>query len=149
MNNNIYIELATDLGVTDSERFLKIINAMFTPEEARICHELFNPATRQELAVRLDFDEESLSKKLDSLVDRGMLTRGKTQYAFHSSLLAFHHECVADTAPHTGPNAIPQNVKDLWNDFFRNEWSYMFMEHTARMIQDTGRSLPMQYATAR
>ena len=141
--NDIYTELADKLGVSESERFLKILDAMFTPEEARICRELFDPATCRELAGRIDIDEKHLSKKLDNLVDRGMLTRGKTQYAFHTSLLAFHHECVADTAPHTGPKAIPQKVKELWNDFFRNEWSYMFMDHTAKMIQKTGRSLPI------
>ncbi len=141
--NNIYTDLADQLGVPESERFLKILYAMFTPEEARICRGLFEPATCPELACRLDMDEKQLSKKLDNLVDRGMLTRGKTQYAFHTSLLAFHHECVADTAPHTGPNAIPRKVKELWNDFFRNEWSYMFMEHTAERIKKTGRSLPI------
>ena len=141
--NSIYTELADKLGVPESERFLKILDAMFTPEEAKICRALFEPATCRELAGRLDMDEKHLSRKLDNLVDRGMLTRGKTQFAFHTSLLAFHHECVADTAPHTGPNAIPQNVKDLWNDFFRQEWSYMFMEHTEKMIEKTGRSLPI------
>ena len=141
--NGIYTDLADKLGVPDSERFLKILYAMFTPEEAGICRGLFEPATCQELSGSLDMDEKDLSPKLDNLVDRGMLTRGKTQYAFHTNLIAFHHECVADTAPHTGPNAIPQNVKELWNDFFRNEWSYLFMEHTAEMIQKTGRSLPI------
>jgi Pyruvate/2-oxoacid:ferredoxin oxidoreductase delta subunit len=144
--NDLYTALATDLGVPDSERFLNILDAMFTAEEAGICHELFNPATCQELAGRLNIDEKDLSAKLDNLVARGMLTRGKTQYAFHTTLLAFHHECVADTAPHTGPNAIPQKVKELWNDFFRNEWSYMFLEHTDRMVKVTGRNLPISPA---
>jgi len=141
--NDAYTELADKLGVPNSERFLKILDAMFTPEEANICRELFAPATCQELASRLNIAEKNLSTKLDSLVDRGMLTRGRTQFAFHASLIAFHHDAVADTAPHTGPNAIPQNVKELWNDFFRNEWSYMFMEHTEKMIKVTGRSLPI------
>ena len=121
--NAIYIELADGLGAPTSERFLKILDAMFTPEEALACHQLFEPATCQELAQRLDMDEEKLGPMLDSLTDRGLLTRGATQYAFHTSLLAFHHECVADTAPHTGPNAISEKVKALWNDFFRHEWS--------------------------
>ena len=144
--NDIYVELADKLGVPNSERFLSILDAMFTTEEARVCRELFNPATSQELAGRLNISEKEISKILDSLVDRGALTRGPTQYAFHTSVLAFHHESVADTAPHTGPNAIPQKVKELWNDFFRNEWSYTFMEHTEKMIQATGRSLPISPA---
>lgn len=141
--NNVYVDLADKLGVPNSERFVRILEETFTSEEAGVCRELFDPATCRELAGRLDIEEKTMSKMLDKLVDKGALTRGPTQYAFHTTLLAFHHESVADTAPHTGPNAIPQKVKELWNDFFRNEWSYMFLEHTEKMIAATGRSLPI------
>jgi len=120
--NDAYIELAEKMRAPTSERFLKILDAMFTPEEARICLELFSPATCPELASRLNIDEKSLSTKLGNLVDRGILTRGKTQYGFHTTLLGFHHD-LADTGVHTGPHAISQKVKDLWADFFYNEWS--------------------------
>lgn len=141
--NSIYAELADKMGVPNSERFVKILEASFTPKEAAICHELLIPATCREVASRLDMGEEEVSRTLDVLVDKGALTRGETQYAFHPTLLAYHHEAVADTAPHTGPNAVPQKVKDLWADFFRNEWSYMFAAHTEKIIQATGRSLPI------
>ena len=141
--NGIYKELSDKLGVWESERFLKILAATFTPEEARICLALFEPATRQELAGRLGIEEKDLSQKLDVLVDKGALTRGLTQYAFHTTLLAFHHECVADTAPHTGPYALSQELKELWADFFYNEWSYHFIEHTEEMIRVLGRNLPI------
>ena len=116
---------------------------MFNPEEARVCRELIVPATCQEVAGRLNIGEKDLSKILDSLMDKGALTRGPTQYAFHDSLLGFHHDAVADTAPHTGPNAISKKVKELWNDFFRNEWSYMFLEHTSKMVELAERNLPI------
>ena len=139
----IHVELAAKLGVPNSERFVKILEATFTPEEALVCSELFVPATCQELAGRLGVEERELAKRLDSLTDRGALTRGKTQYAFHTSLIAFHHETAADTAPHTGPNAIPQHVKELWGDFFRNEMSYWFADEMAKLKEMTGRSLPI------
>ena len=141
--DGIYKELSDKLGVWESERFLKVLNAMLTPEEAKICLELFEPATCEELAVRLHIGTKTLSPKLDVLLDKGMLTRGLTQYAFHTTLLAFHHECVADTAPHTGPYALSQEAKELWADFFYNEWSYHFLEHTEEFIKMTGRSLPI------
>ena len=141
--NDAYIELAEKMRAPTSERFLKILDAMFSPEEARICLELFSPATCQELASRLNVDEKDLSVKLDNLVDRGILTRGKTQYGFHTNLIAFHHDVVADTAPHTGPNAVPQKVKELWGDFFRNEWCDMFVDNAIRMQQVIGRGLPI------
>lgn len=105
---NVYADLASKLGVPGSERFIRILEASFTTEEAIICRELFTPATCQELSARLGMAEKDVSRLLDNLVDKGALTRGMTQYAFHTSLLAYHHESVADTAPHTGPNAIPQ-----------------------------------------
>ncbi len=145
-NNDIYTELSKKLGVPNSTRFVKVLDAMFTPEEALICRELFEPATCQELVSRLNIDEKRLSKTLDSLIDRGILTRGRTQYAFHTSLIAFHHDAVADTAPHTGPNAVPQRVKELWSDFFRNEWCDMFVENAIRTQSMGGRSLPISPA---
>ncbi len=141
--NGVHAALAAKLGVPDSERFVKILEATFTYDEAVMCSELFEPATCAELAVRLNMEEKDVARKLDVLVDKGALTRGKTQFAFHTSLIAFHHETVADTAPHAGPNAIPKHVKELWGDFFRNEWSYQFAEHVAKMIEATGRSLPI------
>ena len=109
-DSRVYKELSDNLGVWESERFLKILKAMLTPEEARICLALFEPATCRELAGKVGIAEKDLSRKLDVLVDKGMLTRGLTQYAFHTTLLAFHHECVADTAPHTGPYAISWEI---------------------------------------
>jgi ferredoxin len=141
--SGFYKELSDKLGVWESERFLKILAAMMTPEEARICLELFEPATRKELADRLDIDEKTLSTTLDSLMDKGMLTRGLTQYAFHTTLLAFHHECIADTACHAGPYALSSEVKELWADFFYNEWSDHFLKHWAEFVNMTGRSLPI------
>ncbi len=141
--NSVYADLADKLGAKNSERFIKILEAMFTPEEAVICRELIVPATCPELAVRLNIPEKVLLRNLDVLIDKGALTRGRTQYGFHTNVLSFHHDVVADTAPHSGPNAVSRKVKDLWSDYFRNEWSYLFLEHTSKMIQATGRSLPI------
>ena len=60
----VFKELSDKLGVWESERFLRILEAMFTPVEAKICMELFEPATCPELAERLRMDEKDLSKKL-------------------------------------------------------------------------------------
>lgn len=141
--SSIYKSLSDGLGVWESERFLRILEAMLTPEEAGICLELFEPATCRELAARVHIDEKELSEMLNVLVDKGMLTRGLTQYAFHTTLLAFHHECIADTAPHAGPYALSTKVKELWADFFYHEWSYHFIEHIEGMISVLGRNLPI------
>jgi Pyruvate/2-oxoacid:ferredoxin oxidoreductase delta subunit len=119
---DIYTELAKKLGAPLSQRFLTLLETMFTVDEARICLELFYPATCQELASITGMDENYMLEKLESLVDRGILTRGKTLFAFHTTLLGFHHD-LADTGVYTGPHALPQKVRDLWADFFFNEWA--------------------------
>jgi Pyruvate/2-oxoacid:ferredoxin oxidoreductase delta subunit len=125
--NEIYTALAKKLGAPTSRRFLTILDTMFTPEEARICLELVAPATCPELAGKLGVDEKKLATQLENLVDRGILTRGKTQFAFHTTLLGFHHD-LADAGVHAGPHAISQEIKDLWADFFYNEWSDIWVK---------------------
>ena len=138
--NDAYVELAKKLGAPVSKRFLAILEEMFTPEEASICLEAMVPATCQELAGILGIDEKRLAETLESLVDRGVLTRGKTQFAFHSTLLGFHHD-LADTGVLTGPNAISQKVKDLWSDFFYNEWSVNWTEMASERKKAGGRGI--------
>jgi hypothetical protein len=41
--DGVYSELAKKLGAPVSKRFLAILDTMFTPEEAKICLELFAP----------------------------------------------------------------------------------------------------------
>jgi NAD-dependent dihydropyrimidine dehydrogenase PreA subunit len=129
-DKDIYASLAKKLGAPVSRRFLTILDTMFTPEEAEICLELVDPATCRELAGKLGTDEKSLTPKLENLVDRGILTKGKTQYAFHTTLLGFHHD-LADAGVHAGPHAISQKVKDLWADFFYNEWSDIWVQQAS------------------
>ncbi len=143
---SIYKELATKLGAGNSDRFIGIMEASFTPDEALVCRELFEPATAKELAARLKYDEAKVTKILQKLTDKGALTRGKTQFAFHKTVLAYHHESVGDTAPQAGPNALPEEIKDLWKDYFYNEWSYEFLMHTEQMIKMSGKNLPISPA---
>ena len=138
-----YVQLAAKLGAPASERFVRILEAMFSPAEADICRELIAPATCQELSLRFGISNDQMAMMLDSLVDRGALTRGQTQFAFHATVLGFHHDVVADTAPQTGPNAVSKRVKELWDDFFRNEWSYEFLSKAIKTKLAGGRSLPI------
>ena len=113
---------------------------MLTPEETEICLELYIPGTCSELADVLEGDEKSILKKCESLVDRGILTRGKTQFAFHTTLLGFHHD-IADTGVHTGPHAMSQKVKDLWADFFYNEWSVSWTNTASKRKKAGGQGI--------
>ena len=119
--NDIYAELAEKLKAPVSERFLALLREMFTPEEASVCLELYVPGTVEDLKEALGYDEITLTKILDNLVNRGLLTRGETQFAFTTSLHGLY--LLSGSCVHTGPNALSQKVKDLWADFFYNDWA--------------------------
>ena len=143
MPDKSYIILREKLGVWESDRFMNILEAMFTPREAEVCTELFTPVTCIELSQKLNVEEGEMQQILNGLMDRGMLTRGKTQYGFHTSLIAFHHDAVADTAPHEGPHRIPDNVKKMWGEFFREEWYKEWIERQEKTQAAGGRNLPI------
>lgn len=137
MENNVYTRLNEKLGAPVSKRLLNILEEMFTPEEGELLLELFVPVTCPDLASKLKIDEKSLLVMLENLVDRGVLTKGKTKYAFHTSLLAFHHDVVGDTAV----MPIPEKLRELWGDFFYNEWYDSFVENYIKRQAETGRSV--------
>ena len=72
MKIDSYSELAMKLGAPVSRRFLALLEATMTSDEARLCCELFVPATAPELASRLSLDDKIVAKMLESLVNRGI-----------------------------------------------------------------------------
>ena len=133
--NKVYLEIIKKWAAAPSERLNKILEASFTPEEGRVLLELFAPATCQEVAARLKADEKRTARILKALVDRGIITSGKTQYAFHTSLLAYHHDVVGDPAV----EPVPDKIKELWGDFFYNEWWQTFVDGYIKRQATTGR----------
>jgi Pyruvate/2-oxoacid:ferredoxin oxidoreductase delta subunit len=139
----VYNEIIKKWGFRPgSERLLKILEASFTPEEGKIFLELFAPATAKEVAAKLNMDEKTLKPMLENLVDRGFLTKGKTQYAFHTSLLAYHHDVVGDPAV----EPVPDKIKSLWGDFFLNEWWKDFVDGYVKRQAETGRPVHQVWA---
>jgi Na+-translocating ferredoxin:NAD+ oxidoreductase RNF subunit RnfB len=131
----VYNEIIKKWGARPSQRLINILEAMFTPDEGKALLELFSPATCQEVAAKLKVDEKSLYRMLEDLVARGILTKGKTQYAFHTSLLAFHHDVVGDPAV----EPVPDKIRTLWGDFFYNEWYQDFVDGYIKRQEKTGR----------
>lgn len=133
--NDVYNDITKKLGAPTSIRFLNLLEAMFSPEEGRVLLELFAPATCQEVASRLNADEKSVSAMLEKMAERGLIAKGKTQYAFHSNLMAFHHHVVGGVAM----EPVPEKVEKLWGDFFRNEWCDIIVDGYIQRMNATGR----------
>jgi ferredoxin len=80
--NDAYQTIAEMWTFPESKSFRKMIEAMFTLEEARLMLEARTPVTIPELARRLKMDEKALAEKFDNFARRGLIYRGPTQYHF-------------------------------------------------------------------
>jgi Na+-translocating ferredoxin:NAD+ oxidoreductase RNF subunit RnfB/predicted transcriptional regulator len=132
--NEAYINILKKWRTPVSERVLRVLEATFSPEEGQLLIELLTPATSQEVASRLNMDEKKVSAMLEELADRGVVTKGKTQYCFHSSLIAFHHHVVGGIAR----EPVSEKIKEAWKDFFYNEWWDMFVKGYIQRQEATG-----------
>jgi Pyruvate/2-oxoacid:ferredoxin oxidoreductase delta subunit len=132
--NAVYLDILKKWGTPPSRRVLSILEAVFSPEEGAVLLELMLPATCQEVAGRLKADEKKVFNILEKLAERGVITKGETQYCFHLSLIAFHHHTVGGVAV----EPVPEKIEALWADFFRNEWCDMFVETYKKRLAETG-----------
>jgi ferredoxin len=132
--NKVYLDILKKWDAPESQRVIKIMEATFSPEEGEVLLELMRPATCRDVAGRLKADEKKVYNILEKLADRGIITKGKTEYCFHSSLIAFHHHVVGGVAA----EPVPEKIEALWADFFRNEWCDMFVETYKKRLKDTG-----------
>jgi NAD-dependent dihydropyrimidine dehydrogenase PreA subunit len=132
--NQVYLDIVKKWGAPESRKILNIIEATFSPEEGKVLLELFMPATAKDVAKKLNTDEKKILPILEGLAERGVITKGKTQYCFHQSLIAFHHHVFGGIAR----EPVPEKLEKLWKDFFYDEWSDMFIQGYINRMQTTG-----------
>jgi Na+-translocating ferredoxin:NAD+ oxidoreductase subunit B len=110
--NDAYQTIAEMWDFPESYSFRKSLEALFTLEEAELLLECRNPVTAPELAERLKLDEKSLAEKLDDLVKRGLIYKGKIQYQFRRGV---HYGFAA-------PSGVPQGASDEYR-YWRKKWA--------------------------
>ena len=133
--SEVYLDIAKKLNAPLAERFINILKADFSPGEGRVILELFTPSTSREVADRMKTDEKEVLPVLEELTRRGVINRGETQYAFHSSVIAYHHHTVGGV----GIEPTPEKIKKAWGDFFYHEWSDMIAAEYKERQANTGR----------
>jgi electron transport complex protein RnfB len=126
-----YAKLAGRFNAPDSGRFIKILEAMYTPEEAELALEL--PATDQQLAIKFNVDQNILHDKLESMVKRGLILWGKEGYVTHKNITSFHHAALG---------LVPQNIRvkiyPLWKDFFYADWRAILVANWEERLKARG-----------
>ena len=135
VGNQVYLDVADKLGTPASQKVLNLLEAYFSPEEGKVLLELFAPTTSKEVAGKLNMDEKEVFDILEELADRGVITKGQTEYCFHSNLITFHHHTVGGVAR----EPVPEKIKELWRDFFFDDWSDMFIQTYIKRMEETGK----------
>ena len=82
LHNDAYKKIAEMWTFPESESFRKMLECMFTLEEAEFLLQCTTPITAPALAKKLNADEAQTADKLDNLAKRGLIYRGKTEYLF-------------------------------------------------------------------
>jgi hypothetical protein len=111
---NVFNKLTEKYGVPGSELFIKVLEAMITPDEGDLLLELFTHMTAEALIKKLNADENYIRNRLAVMTKKGVLDLIKDTYSTPKSLIFF---CL-----HTvNMSAITDK---LWTDFFFAEFRY-------------------------
>ncbi|MBN1191832.1 MAG: 4Fe-4S binding protein [Dehalococcoidales bacterium] len=120
---DVYARLGEMVGAPGSERFVRILEAMVTPDEARLMLEMPEMIDCGQIAEKLKMAPEELQAKLDDMAERGLIMKRKTGYAAPRSIVFFHHGAIGYIKEELRPQINP-----LWSDFYYNEWADMLAE---------------------
>jgi Pyruvate/2-oxoacid:ferredoxin oxidoreductase delta subunit/predicted transcriptional regulator len=113
--SNVYTELLARLNYAGSERLLRILQKLVTPEEGKLLLEL--PSEPAELARKLGLDEESVQQKLKELMERGVVIPTSKGYCFARDMTQLH-----DSTLSSAQKWIDTEILDMWKDFQETEW---------------------------
>ncbi len=113
--NDPYQVIAEMWTFPESKSFRKMIECMFTAEEAALLLEARTPITIPELAKKLNADEKELAAKFDNFAKRGLIYRGPTQYHFRRGV---HFSFAGGPA---SPEYAPSSEYDKWRKIWQDE----------------------------
>ncbi len=137
-----YAVLAEGLGFAGSERLVKILKALMTPDQAKMVVAL--PGTASEVAEATGFAPAEIQKSLDDLFFQGVVfCRGdfvtREYFRFARSFGQLHDSTLA-----TCKLDVVKDAKfcNLWHDFCLNEWYPGSAKHRAAQERPFLRVVP-------
>jgi len=143
VSSNVYTELVARLNYTGSERLLRILRKLVTPEEGRLLLEL--PAEPEELAQKLALDEENVRLKLREFMERGLVIPTSKGYCFARDMTQLH-----DSTLSSGEKWIDTEILDMWKDFRKpnefREWQAALGIHIYRSSRSSPHGLRLNGA---
>jgi hypothetical protein len=131
--SEVYPKLSERLGAPGSQRFVKVLEAMVTPDEAELLLELQKPTSCADLAASLKTDQKTLQAQLDAMKEKGIVNTSDQGYVGHRNIVMFHH-----MAHSVIPEPLKPAIYPLWEDFFWNEWRDILVDGFERRLAATG-----------
>src|SRR3972149_1041129 len=136
--NEVYVKVSERLGAPNSTRFVRVLEAMMTPEEGHLLLELAKPLTCPQLAEKLGVAEASLQAKLDDMTAKCLIravadNAGTKRYMAPPNIVMFHHQ-----AHSMLPEEVKPKVYPLWEDFFFAEWRDILVDSFERRLDNGG-----------
>ncbi len=123
MNGSFIRQLADRLGYPDSEPLLTILRKIVSEDEAEWMLNL--PATPNDLALKMNVDENTASKKLKDMFMRGLVlvseqTQAGPLYVFDANPGRFMDMILTDPRY----KVLGQEFYDLWKEFYNNDLAF-------------------------
>jgi Na+-translocating ferredoxin:NAD+ oxidoreductase RNF subunit RnfB len=115
--SEVFDKLSERLGAPGSKYFPVVLAAMMSSDEAQLLLDVPAPMTVEDIAKKLNVDQESLQKKLDDMEQRQIIRKSNMGYATPPNIVAFHHGAIGWLR-----EDLKARVYPLWGDFFYHEW---------------------------
>jgi len=112
---DVYTELVERLNYTGSESLLRVLQKLFTPDEGRLLLQL--PAEPSELAQKSGTDEETIQRKLEEFMERGLVIPTSKGFCFARDVTQLH-----DSTLSSDEKWIDTEILDLWKELQETEW---------------------------
>jgi Pyruvate/2-oxoacid:ferredoxin oxidoreductase delta subunit len=112
---DVYTELVERLNYTGSESLLRVLQKLFTPDEGRLLLQL--PAEPSDLARKSGTDEETVQRKLEECMERGLVIPTSKGFCFARDVTQLH-----DSTLSSDEKWIDTEILDLWKELQETEW---------------------------
>ena len=112
---DVYTELVERLNYTGSESLLRVLQKLFTADEGRLLLQL--PAEPSDLAHKSGTDEETVQRKLEEFVERGLVFPTSKGFYFARDVTQLH-----DSTLSSDEKWIDTEILDLWKELQETEW---------------------------
>ena len=110
--NDVYEKVAEIFEFPGSQNLIKYLKTLFKPEEGELLLEFLEPATCEQVAKRLNIDQNTLSEKLLDFKRRRLLFNKHDEYLFHMAMHGFFARIAK-----AKKEDIPEGFWKAWDEF--------------------------------